>query len=520
MRIGIAYHSNKASAVGLWLRAASRSLALAMAGLCAISAQAGVKLHALFADHMVLQQELSVPVWGWADEGETVTVQFRGQQQTATTRDGKWMVWLDPLKAGGPFKLVVSGKNRIELRDVLVGEVWICSGQSNMEWSLSRSYQSKEDIAKSANKRIRLFTVPKLKAPAPTPDVQSVWQECRPETSTNFSAVGYYFGRALERARKVPIGLIHTSWGGSPAEVWMSEPALAADPEYQRDIVDVSAAAWEKYLTAKTAAEAQGKPAPRAPWRPSELYNGMIAPLLPYAIRGAIWYQGEANAGKAYQYRKLFADVILNWRCDWGQGDFTFLAVQLAPWDRNRKRTLEQITEKPVESDWAELREAQCIVSKVLPRVGVAVITDVGDKDDIHPSKKVPVGERLALAARSIAYGEKTAGLSPSYESVEFIGSLAILKFSNAGKGLVAQGGPLKGFAIAGADRQFHWADARIERNRVIVSNRLVARPTAVRYGWDDFPVVNLANKEGLPATPFRTDSFPMITGPKPQAGK
>jgi sialate O-acetylesterase len=241
----------------------------------------------------------------------------------------------------------------------------------------------------------------------------------------------------------------------------------------------------------------------------------MIAPLLPYAIRGAIWYQGESNAGRADQYRRLFADMIRNWRQDWGQGNFTFLAVQLAPWDKNRKRTLEQITEKPEDSDWAELREAQGLATEVLPKVGIAVITDVGDKDDIHSTKKAPVGARLALAARGIAYGEKIEFSGPLYKSMKVKGDQAILSFDHAKSGLEARGGELTGFAICGEDRKFVWAKAGIEGSKVVVSSPAVAKPVAVRYGWSDNPVVNLWNKAGLPASPFRTDDFPMITAVK-----
>lgn len=490
--------------------------------------RADVRLPGVFSDHMVLQQGMPLKVWGWADPGEAVSVQFR-KQRVATTADsvGRWTLTLRPERAGGPDALAVTGKQRIEITDVLVGEVWICSGQSNMEWPLHRSFEPQADIASSQNPRIRLFTVPKQKALAPAEDVPSRWAQCSPDTVPSFSAVGYYFGRALERARQVPVGLINTSWGGSPAEVWMSQTALESDQGYRRDILDAYATAKESFDQAlarwdkeKAEAEKAGqkfeKGRPREPWRPAELYNGMIAPLIPYGIRGAIWYQGESNAGQAWQYRTLFADMIRNWRRDWGQGDFTFLAVQLAPWDRNQKRTLEQITATPVESDWAELREAQSHVAKTLRRVGVAVITDVGDKDDIHPTKKVPVGERLALAARVIAYREKIDGLSPVCKGARFSGGQAVVKFDRVNGGLEARDGDLTGFAIAGSDRRFVWAKAEIKgRNKVVVSSPSVPQPVAVRYGWADYPVVNLFSRSGLPASPFRTDDFPMLTAPK-----
>ena len=486
-----------------------------------------VRLPGLFSDNVVLQQNASVPVWGWADDGESVTVLFRGKKATATATNGKWMVRIGSFKAGGPDELRISGKNTLVLKNVLVGEVWICSGQSNMEWPLSKAFESQNDIATSANPRIRLLTVPKLKADEPVPDVKASWQECNSDTIPTFSAVAYYFGRALQAARKVPVGLIHTSWGGSPAEVWMRRQVLEANPEYNRSILDGYATAIKNYQESLAKFEAeqaelkkQGQTADKKPpekpfWKPAELYNGMIAPLLPYAIKGAIWYQGESNAGRAYQYRTLFPDMIRNWRQDWGQGDVTFLAVELAPWDKNKKRSLEEITAAPGESDWAELREAQLLATKVLPKVGLAVITDVGDKDDIHPTKKEPVGARLALAARAIAYGEKIVYSGPTYKSMKQNGDRIILSFDHTGKGLESHGGEMKGFSIAGADRKFVWAKAKIQGNKVVVSSPEVPKPVAVRYGWADYPVVNLFNKDGLPASPFRTDDFPTITKPK-----
>jgi sialate O-acetylesterase len=591
-------------------KAASWSVCALLATLCfGQNGFADVKLPALFSDNMVLQQKMRVPVWGWADDGEEVTVQFRGRKVTTTAKDGKWMVRLGNLKAGGPDDLTVSGKNNVVLKKVLVGEVWIASGQSNMEWPLHRSFEPQADIAASANPLIRLFTVPKLKADRPVDDVKASWQECNSETVTNFSAVAYYFGRALQRSSAVPVGLIHTSWGGSPAEVWMSQEVLELNPEYKKAILDGYSAALKNYQEAlakfedeqaqlkKQGQTSDKKPPQKPSWKPAELYNGMIAPLLPFAIKGAIWYQGESNAGRAHQYRTLFADMIKNWRHDWRQGDFTFLEVQLAPWDKGKKRSFEAITAAPGDSDWAELREAQVLATKALPKVGMAVITDVGDKDDIHPTKKRPVGERLALAARRIAYGEKIVASGPTYKSMKVKGNEAVLTFENVGGGL-AVGSPqglhgdaiisasfspdgrllattdgqmvrlwdvatqrvattndsqtvrvwdaatgrllatnvdktaqvwdlaggnssnlaiasLTGFSICGEDRKFVWAKAEIEGNKVVVSSPEVEKPVAVRYGWADYPVVNLWNKDGLPASPFRTDDFPMITQPK-----
>ncbi len=485
----------------------------------ALAAHAEVKLPALFTDHMVLQQGQSIKVWGWAAADEEVTVTFR--KQTASIKSsaaGKWMVTLKSEKAGGPDTLKVSGKNSITITDVLVGEVWVASGQSNMEWPLRSSFEPANDIAGSANPMIRLFTVPKLKADAPVDDVKSKWQECAPESVPGFSAVAYYFARDLQKALKVPVGIIHTSWGGSPAEVWMSEKVLSSNADHKRDIFDAYTqqkakveAAVKQWAAEQAESKAGGKEftkrKPGLGWKPTELYNGMIAPLIPYAIQGAIWYQGESNAGRAHQYRTLMADLIRNWRSDWGQGKFTFLQVQLAPFMA--------VKDQPGESTWAELREAQGLAAQAVGKAGVAVITDVGDPKDIHPTKKEPVGARLALAARSIAYGEKIVSSGPAYDSMKVKGDKAIVSFDHVGAGLEARGGELKGFAIAGEDKKFVWAKAEIQGDKVIVSSPDVPKPVAVRYGWADCPVVNLWNKDGLPASPFRTDKFPMITEPK-----
>lgn len=480
-----------------------------------LNANADVKLHGLFSDSMVLQRNAAVPVWGWADEGEKVTVEFHGQKVSATARDGKWVVRLKKLKAGGPEEMRVTGKNSITLRNVLVGEVWVASGQSNMEWPMRASFEPETEIAKTANGQLRLYTVPKLKADEPRDNIAASWLECGPATTSNFSAVAYYFARDLAAALRVPVGVIHTSWGGSPAEVWMSQDVLESDPGYKADILDAYASQIAKlketlavYEKEAAAAKAEGTPftkrRPGAPWKPTELYNGMIAPVIPFAIAGAIWYQGESNAGRAHQYRTLFADMIRNWRRDWKQGNFPFLAVQLAPFMA--------IKDQPAESTWAELREAQNLATKVLPNVGVAVITDVGDEKDIHPKKKEPVGARLALAARAIAYDQDIVYSGPIYKSMKVKDGKAVLGFNHVGSGLEARGGELKGFAIAGVDKKFVWAKAEIQGDKVIVSSPEVSEPVAVRYGWADYPVVNLWNKEGLPASPFRTDDFPMIT--------
>lgn len=488
------------------------------------SVQAEVRLPNLFTDHMVLQRGQPVKVWGWARPGEKVTVNFRRQRVTAKTdADGRWLAKLRSEKAGGPDVLTVAGENSITINDVLVGEVWVASGQSNMEWPLKASFEATPDITNAANPQIRLFTVPKLKLDEPTNNVNSAWQHCEPATVPGFSAVAYYFARDLQKALNVPVGIIHTSWGGSPAEVWMSERALAANPELKSEILDPYPGAHQRFLlsvkqweqekaNAEKAGKAFTKRRPSGGWRPTELYNGMIAPLIPYTIKGAIWYQGESNASQAWQYRTLFQEMIRNWRKDWGQGDFTFLAVQLAPWDKGRKRSLEEITAAPGDSDWAELREAQNFAAEQLKKVGVVVITDLGDKDDIHPKKKQPVGARLALAARGIAYGEKLVWSGPTFKKLRVKDGKAIVTFASVDGGIEARGGALTGFAICGENNRWRWAHAEIVGDTVVLSHPEIDLPVAVRYGWADYPVVNLFNREGLPASPFRTDEFQAIT--------
>lgn len=519
------FHSLIPSRVGRALRSACAGTLLA-----AVAAQADVRLHPLFTDHTVLQQGKPVPVWGWADPGEKVTVQFAGQSvSTVTDAGGRWSVKLKSLKATAASRtLQVTGKNSLNVEDVVVGEVWVCSGQSNMEWPMSRSANPEADIQSSANPLLRLFTVQKATSQLPLANFNNPanhsWSLSAPESVRGFSAVAYYFGRDLQKSLGVPVGLIHTSWGGSPAEAWTSPAALRENHIYARDILPNSIntlrnrkAAMAKWEADRDAAVAAGKPAPGKPfagWLPGDLYNAMIEPLLPYGIAGAIWYQGESNAGRAWQYRSLFADMISDWRRAFGQGDFPFLAVQLAPWDKNRKRSIEDITKEPGESDWAELREAQNHAARVLRNVGVAVITDVGDKDDIHPTQKQPVGARLALLALRINHNRRGPAQGPVYNSKSSADGKLILNFNEVAGGLKSlNGAQLTGFAIAGEDRKWHWAQAEIRGNhQVVVSCPDVPKPVAVRYGWSDFPVVNLANGAGLPASPFRTDDWPAIT--------
>jgi sialate O-acetylesterase len=452
-----------------------------------VCASAEVKPNSLFSDNAVLQRGMAVPVWGTAANGENVTVTFQNQHVSTTAKDGKWMVRLKPLEAGGPFTMTIEGSNKIELKNMLVGEVWACSGQSNMGWTLKDSAGGEQAMAASKDPMLRLLSDRPNPSDVPVEDVNSNWLEAGPESTSWFSGIGYFFGRDLRKALNVPVGLINASYGGTRIEAWMSARVLKPTPE-----MDAMLKQWPEWA--------------QKPNYATVLYKGMIHPLLPYAIRGVIWYQGEGNAGEAYKYRTLFPDLIRNWREDWGQGDFPFLFVQLAPYTA--------VVAEPEESVWAELREAQLLTSIHCPNTAMAVITDYGDPVDIHPKQKEPVGARLALAARAIAYGEQIVYRGPLYRSVAFKGSRAVLEFDSVGGGLVAKDGDLKGFTIAGEDRKFRNAVATIVGHRVVVSSPDVPKPVAVRYAWASCPVVNLYNKEGLPASPFRTDDFPILTKP------
>jgi sialate O-acetylesterase len=479
------------------MRTPLRALALLSALLLTASAaRAQVQLPAVIADNMVLQRGMRVPVWGKAAPGERIEVEVAGKSASVRCgADGRWMVRVGPLQAGGPWDMTISAPSgTTKVRSVLVGDVWVASGQSNMEWPMALVRNAAEELAQAQYPSIRLFNVEKAVAERPAGDCRARWTPCSPETVPGFSAVAYMFGRELHRMLKVPIGLIETNWGGTPAESWTSLPWLQADPDLSPMLSRIPA----------TGADGKAEKAWDA-WTPTGLYNGMIAPLLPFGIRGAIWYQGESNAGRAYQYRKLFPTMIRCWRKAWGQGDFPFLFVQLANFTP-RFAT-------PRESDWAELREAQTMTLS-LPKTGMAVAIDIGEANDIHPRNKQDVGKRLAAAAGAVAYGNRTEEYSgPMYRALTVRGGRAIIDFSHVGGGLAAGGDrPLSGFAVAGDDRRFVWADAAIDGGRVVVFSSQVPHPVAVRYGWDHNPDCNLYNKAGFPASPFRTDDWPGIT--------
>lgn len=643
------------------------------------SAFADVRVPSLIGDNMVLQRDKKVRIWGWAAPNERVTVEIGKEKASAVTdSNGHWQALVGPLKAGGPLDLKITGNNTLTFKNILIGEVWVCSGQSNMEWPLINSKDGAAAVAQANYPEIRLFTVQKSTATTPLDDVKGRWVVTTPDQAGQFSAVGYYFGRELQQKLKVPVGLIHTSWGGTPAEAWTSLEELAANPElrpilerYQMRLMDLPKqreeyarrlADWTQknlYVDEGNKGEAVGYADPQASsadwatmklpqfiesagikmdgaiwfrrevdvpdswtgkelelslaaiddadttyfngkrvggigaetpnsymvqrrykvpadlvkpgknviavrvfdsageggfgpgkmalavtgasessaiplegeWKykieqeltpknpdwgsrpeapgpsnqnsPSVLYNAMLAPLTPFGIRGAIWYQGESNAGRAYQYRTLFPTMIRNWRTAWGAGDFPFYFVQLANY--------QPVKSEPVESDWAELREAQTLTLKE-PATGMAVIIDIGEANDIHPRNKLDVGHRLALWALANTYKQSLEFSGPLFSGYTVEGDKVRVKFDHAGGLKTSDGGAPKGFAIAGDDHKFVWAEARIEGKSIVVWSKDVAKPVAVRYGWADNPVTNLYNGFGLPASPFRTDDWPGIT--------
>jgi sialate O-acetylesterase len=622
---------------------------------------AQVRLPAIFGDHMVLQRNAPIPVWGWAQPKEKITVQFNGQKLLTTANDkGQWKLSLNPVKEGGPYTLQVSGKNSITLNDILVGEVWVCSGQSNMEWTVSNSNDADKEIAAADYPMIRHIKVKQDLSSKPLEDLrmQASWEISSPATTGNFTAVGYFFARRLYNELKVPIGLINTTWGGTDVESWTSQEAVtrssvyagvfpssginldsimaekekkaaeklapykterlqissasalsspgykdAAWPEimlpalWEQSIEDFDGTVWFRKTVELSAAEASGNATlslsriddsdktfvngievggmvnsydkdrtyslPQGvlkeginvilvrvedngggggiygkaedlklqtsagarslagPWRmmienisgspgslgpnsyPSLLFNAMVKPLIPFGIKGVIWYQGENNAGRAYQYRKTFPLMITDWRKHWKQGDFPFLFVQLASFGANKGDSRKGST-------WAELREAQSMTLS-LPNTGMAVTTDIGQTDDIHPRNKQDVGSRLAAIALNM-YGKKAVASGPVYKSMEVKGNKVIVSFDHIEKGLISKG-EIAGFEIAGEDKIFHPATALIKNDKVVLTSSSVDNPVAIRYAWaDDAGYVNLFNSAGLPAAPFRTDKWKGIT--------
>ncbi|MCG3179419.1 MAG: hypothetical protein BIFFINMI_01754 [Phycisphaerae bacterium] len=524
------------------------ALIAAAVALLAPAALAAVKPASLFTDHVVLQRDAKVNIWGTADAGEKVSVSIAGQKvETAADKDGRWSVQLAPMKAARSLEITIAGSNTVTLKDVAVGDVWVCSGQSNMRFTLGGTRDAAEALKAADHPDIRLFRVREHPSPEPMEGFAATlgWEPCTPASAKGITGVGYFFCVEVQKSAGVPIGLLESSWGGTPAQNWTSAAGLAGDPALKRyldafeaqkkNAADAVAsyparlAEWQKQADQ---AKADGKPAPakpRAPvqWQgPTTLYNAMIHPMVRFPIKGAIWYQGEANAfsiGDATLYAKLFPAMIGSWRTAWG-AEFPFFFVQLPNYRKH--------ADKPTDTPWARIRESQA-KALALPGTGMACTIDVGESGNLHPTDKHDVGHRLALVARATVYGEKIEYAGPTYDSMKVEEGKVRVKFTHVGGGLIA--GPpegaliappdeapksgadkLVGFAVAGADKVFHWADATIEPSTgsgqggdsVVLTCPAVKEPVAVRYGWADSPECNLYNKAGLPAPPFRTDDW------------
>ncbi|MSU49010.1 MAG: sialate O-acetylesterase [Opitutus sp.] len=538
-----------------WTESLRLSLILTALGL-ALAARAEVTLAPLFTDRAVLQRDKIVPIWGRADVGEKITVTFAGQRRESTpAADGRWIVLLDPLASSTQgTELTVAGKNTITLRDIVVGEVWLCSGQSNMEFTVearpgwqanSRAANAGAEIAAANFPLIRHVRIAQTVAEMPADTVKTGgWETATPQTVGGFTAVGYFFARDLYQKFGVPVGIVHSSWGGTPVESWMSPAALASDPAFkvvgerwQRTVADFPATqtAYEAKLAEWTQADANAKnappakalpptkakgapkadpaaayrewlrknPRPRAPrgpgdpWTPAGLFNGMINPLLPYALRGALWYQGESNAGRAAEYHALFTAMIKAWRAHSAQGDIPFYWVNLANYS---------VADTDGRS-FASLREAQT-KALALPNTGQAIAIDIGNAKDIHPTNKQEVGRRLALLAKRRVYGMTGDDTGPTFVGATREGATLRVRFAQASGGLVAHEKPVQALELAGEDRVFHPADGKIDRDMLVVSSPAVRAPVAVRYAWTNAPEANLYNGTGLPAVPFRSDEW------------
>ena len=496
------------------------------------AAWAKVELAAIFTEHMVVQRDRPIPVWGWAPPGQAVTARLAGQQKAATANaQGRWQVEFAPLPAGGPHTLEVEAGEKVTVTDVLVGEVWVCSGQSNMAFEMAGVRDAAKEMAEADYPLIRMWHQgcgASLQPQERCIALDGQWVVCTPAMVGRYSAVGYFFARDLHRQLKVPIGMIHTSWGATSAAQWTSEDALAAEPKLQsvldferrvvNDYIDAviklapELQKWKDMAQAAAARDGLPPPAPLTPLPadpvnlythlPTAVFNYMLNPLTAYSIRGVIWYQGEQDNTVAEQYRTAFPTLIRDWRQRFRDPKMPFLFVQLC--------TINAPPEEPPErSCFAELREAQAACLSV-SNTAMAVTIDLGDINDGHPRNKQDVGKRLALAARATVYGEKVAFEGPTYRGMKGEGSKIRLAFDHAAGGLVTrnQEAP-RGFAVAGKDGKFVWAQAKVEGESVLVWSDRVAQPAAVRYAWADMPLCNLYNQAGLPAVPFRTDAPP-----------
>lgn len=477
----------------------------------------------LFQNHAVLQRDKPLPVWGRAEPGERVSVAFQGQRiQTTAGTDGRWIVYLEPVPASAvPAELTITGKNTITVRDILVGEVWLASGQSNMEWFLAKSADGDAEAAAAKFPLIRQFDAVNTSAMAPADTVAGDWKLCSPETAGRFSGVAYFFARDLHRKLGVPVGIVNSTWGGTGVEAWTDTFTLQgtaawtgvnarwlegfAQFEERKANYPAEMEAWKKANEqAKATKTTNPLPWPRAPigpgtpYVPAGLYNGMIAPLQPYALRGAIWYQGESNWPYPAEYTELFPAMIRAWRAQWNQGEFPFYFVQLADY---------KVPNDPSDIGWAILRETQT-KALALPNTGMAVTIDIGDPADIHPRNKQEVGRRLALIAKHEVYAIPGDWSGPVFASAQREGNALRVRFTHASGGLTAERKPVQSLLIAGADRKFFPATAKIDGETLLVSAPEVPEPVAVRYAWSNAPEANLYNGAGLPAAPFRSDSW------------
>lgn len=446
--------------------------------------QADVRLPSVLGSHMVLQQGKPVHIWGWADPGESVTVSFAGQSEVSeANEDGKWMVQLAPLEASSePAELRIKGNNEIVLENILVGEVWLCSGQSNMEWSMAQTEHGDEEIPKATSTTIRLFNVQgHINKPEPQDDAPGSWQVCSPESVRNFSGVGYHFGKSLQTKLDVPIGLIGSNWGGTQIEPWTPMVGL------------------EQVESLKANAKNGG------------IYNGMIHPLAPFTFRGVIWYQGESNClnGDTDIYTDRTVAMVKGWQTVFQQDDLSFYFVQIAPfpYESRFKQRNENLNAESLPRFW----DAQTACLKAIPNSGMVVVTDItGDVNDIHPRNKRDVGDRLARWALAKNYGDSSVVFSgPLYQSMSVENGEATLRFEHIGSGLTSlDGEPLTHFMISGDNQTFVEAEAKIEGDTIVVRSKDVDTPVAVRFAWQETAVANFGNKDGLPAAPFRTDAW------------
>jgi sialate O-acetylesterase len=480
--------------------------------------KAAVSVPAILGSHMVLQRDQPIHFWGWADPEETISAEFNTlTQSTVANKAGRWDIFLPPQSAGGPYTLTLKAANTVQLEDILIGDVWFASGQSNMEMPLKGFpgaviANSAEEISRAAQPQIRLLLIHTKVSDFPLSDYESAsWTSCTPETAAKFSAVAYFFGKQLTDHEHVPIGLIDSTWGGTPAEAWVSMEGLGNDSSLMPVFAEWSSFSNQQGDLQRTveaekredeAAKKANRPPPTHPWhpnpsswRPSALFNAMVAPALDFRIKGVIWYQGESNASptRANLYEKLFPALIADWRMHWHEGNFPFLFVQIANFKSSPEGT------------WPIVREGQRRTLAVA-NTAMAVTIDIGDPTNVHPSDKQDVGARLALAARKLAYGENIEYSGPVYREMSGEGRALRLWFDHVTGGLMVKGDTLQGFEIAGDDRHFTNASARIEGSTVVVSADTVANPKFVRYGWANSPTVNLANGEGLPASPFTSE--------------